>query len=84
MVQERLVRECLSRYRLRTVELPVTFAPLVEAAWWHPSRQLDPGHQWFRALVRQAASLLEDIDPGSVNSPLNHQLTDTLQEQSHE
>ena len=28
MVQERLVRECLDRYRLRIVELPVEFAPL--------------------------------------------------------
>ena len=84
MVQERLVRECLDRYRLRIVELPVEFAPLVEAAWWHPSRQLDPGHQWFRALVRQAASLLEDIDPGSGDSPPDRRSTRTLQEQSHE
>jgi DNA-binding transcriptional LysR family regulator len=82
MVQERLVRECLSRYRLRTVELPVTFAPLVEAAWWHPSRQLDPGHQWFRALVRQAASLLEDIDPGSFTGVPTDQITEPLQESS--
>jgi hypothetical protein len=78
------VRECLDRYRLRIVELPVEFASLHEAAWWHPSRQLDPGHQWFRALVRQAASLLEDIDPGSAHRPLANARHDNLQEQSHE
>ena len=84
MVQERLVRECLDRYRLRIVELPVQFASLHEAAWWHPSRQLDPGHQWFRALVRQAASLLEDIDPGSGDAQMINARHDTFQEQSHE
>jgi DNA-binding transcriptional LysR family regulator len=84
MVQERLVRECLDRYRLRIVDLPVTFAPLVEAAWWHPSRQLDPGHQWFRALVRQAASLLEDIDFGPNTEPATNAFDNPVQEQSHD
>jgi hypothetical protein len=69
---------------LRIVELPVQFASLHEAAWWHPSRQLDPGHQWFRALVRQAASLLEDIDPGSGDAHMINARHDTFQEQSHE
>ena len=65
MVQERLVRECLDRFRLRTVDLPVELPQLVEAAWWHPAREPDPGHQWFRGLLQRAASLLHDIEPGS-------------------
>lgn len=65
MVQERLVKDCLDRFRLRTVTLPVELPKLVEAAWWHPARQPDPGHQWFRGLLQRAASLLHDPKPGS-------------------
>lgn len=33
--------------------------PIVEAMWWHPLNDRDPGHRWLRDLVAQAA---EDLD----------------------
>ncbi|AEE47119.1 LysR family transcriptional regulator [Cellulomonas fimi] len=55
LVQERLVAEMRRGHRLRTVPCPFDVIPLVEALWWHPSQQLEPGHAWLRSVVLEAA-----------------------------
>jgi DNA-binding transcriptional LysR family regulator len=44
---------------LRAIELPVELPAIVEAAWSHPSRRLDPGHRWLRDLVVTEARALD-------------------------
>jgi DNA-binding transcriptional LysR family regulator len=44
---------------LRTVRLPVELPEVIEAAWWHPSRRLDPGHRWLLERLRSAAARLD-------------------------
>lgn len=41
---------------LRRVELPVALPPIIETAWSHPSRQLDPGHHWLLGLLQRVAA----------------------------
>ncbi|MEU9343868.1 LysR family transcriptional regulator [Streptomyces sp. NPDC048278] len=43
---------------LRRIGLPVPMPPLIQAAWWHPSRQLDPGHRWLLDLIADTAATL--------------------------
>ncbi|MGW0712156.1 LysR family transcriptional regulator [Streptomyces sp. NPDC002643] len=43
---------------LRELTLPSSLPPFTEVAWWHPVRQLDPGHSWFvDVLTKQAHAL---------------------------
>ena len=37
------------------VPFPYQLANLVDALWWHPNYDNDPGHRWFRDLMRRAA-----------------------------
>lgn len=48
--------------RFRVLPCPFDVVPLVEAMWWHPVFDQDPGHVWFRSLVAQAASDVHDTD----------------------
>ena len=48
---------------LRQVDLPVALPPIVETAWWHPSRQLDPGHRWLLDLVMSESAALDQPTP---------------------
>lgn len=43
---------------LRRVGLPVVLPPIIETAWWHPSRQLDAGHRWLLDVLQRAAALI--------------------------
>lgn len=57
VLQRRLV-EAVPSGGVRVLPLPFTPVPLVEAAWWHPSRRDDSGHRWLRrCLVDVAAAL---------------------------
>jgi hypothetical protein len=40
--------------------------PLIQAAWWHPSRQLDPGHRWLLGLIGEAAATLPALPEAPV------------------
>jgi DNA-binding transcriptional LysR family regulator len=60
LLPERLARRVQEAADLRVLPLPVDMPPLIEAAWWHPVNDGDPGHQWFRQLLRDAAARLSD------------------------
>ncbi|WP_456824532.1 LysR family transcriptional regulator [Cellulomonas sp. P5_E12] len=59
LVQKRLVPHLLRGHQLRTVPCPLEVIPLVEALWWHPSQQLEPGHTWLRSVILEAAHGLD-------------------------
>ncbi|MEU2349549.1 LysR family transcriptional regulator [Modestobacter sp. NPDC049651] len=46
----------LTAQGLRRVELPAALPPIIETAWSHPSRQLDPGHHWLLGVLQRAAA----------------------------
>jgi DNA-binding transcriptional LysR family regulator len=58
LFHERLAGELAAR-DLRVVELPVELPPILETAWSHPSRQLDPGHRWLLDVVSEAGARLD-------------------------
>ncbi|KHK97440.1 LysR family transcriptional regulator [Microbacterium mangrovi] len=44
---------------VRSVQLPFTPTPIVNALWWHPVHGNDPEHQWMRALFAEAGRIVE-------------------------
>jgi DNA-binding transcriptional LysR family regulator len=54
IIQERLAREIAPAPAFRLIECPFEAVPLTEALWWHPAVEHDPGHAWFRDVVRRA------------------------------
>lgn len=58
MLQQRAAEKLASSGRLRILELPSSPPDLVEALWWHPSREGDPGHRWLQLLFAEAAASL--------------------------
>lgn len=51
-----LIAGDLEAQGLRRVDLPVVLPPIIETAWSHPSRQLDPGHRWLLDMLQRAAA----------------------------
>lgn len=43
---------------LKAMELPFGGEPIEFAVWWHPSRDVDPEHAWFRSLFRLAGRIV--------------------------
>ncbi len=43
---------------LRIVAPPIPLEPISEAFWWHPDRNNDPIHRWFRGQLAIASALL--------------------------
>jgi DNA-binding transcriptional LysR family regulator len=58
MLQRRAADKLAALGPLRVLELPVSPPDLVEALWWHPSREGDPGHRWLQQLFLEAAGTL--------------------------
>ena len=58
LFHERLAGE-LTAHDLRVVGLPLQLPPVIETAWSHPSRQLDPGHRWLVDVVSAASAALD-------------------------
>lgn len=58
MIQERLAQLIAPSSAFRTIECPFEAVPLVEALWWHPALEHDPGHTWFRSTVARAGHRL--------------------------
>jgi DNA-binding transcriptional LysR family regulator len=54
IIQERLARQIAPAPAFRLIECPFEAVPLTEALWWHPAVEHDPGHAWFRDMVRRA------------------------------
>jgi hypothetical protein len=55
-LQRQLATRLRDPERFRMLPCPFEVVPLVEAMWWHPVFEQDPGHIWFRSLVARAAS----------------------------
>ncbi|GAA0906215.1 MULTISPECIES: LysR family transcriptional regulator [Streptomyces violaceusniger group] len=36
---------------IRVLEFPFEVVPLIEAFWWHPVHDADPGHRWLRGVL---------------------------------
>jgi DNA-binding transcriptional LysR family regulator len=62
LLQERLALKMLEIADIEVLILPVVLPPLMEAAWWHPARDSDPGHVWMREVLQQTAA---EIEPDS-------------------
>ncbi|MGH3966875.1 MAG: hypothetical protein ACRDTV_01810, partial [Mycobacterium sp.] len=48
VMQLRLATAIGAAWNLRLVDPPFASAPLIEAFWWHPYYNNDPGHRWLR------------------------------------
>jgi DNA-binding transcriptional LysR family regulator len=64
MIQQRLAHRIAAVDEFRIIACPFEVIPLVEAMWWHPSLEHDPGHIWFRAIVERAGRRIHDELPG--------------------
>lgn len=54
---------------VRTVRCPYPTGELVDALWWHRMQHNDPGHRWFRDLLRRAAESVTPADrPGAAGA----------------
>lgn len=69
ILQERLARKLLASAGVRVVELSTDLPELVEAIWWQPSREFDPGHRWLHDLLVDAAATLQNPVPAVHLSP---------------
>lgn len=57
-IQEKLARHLAGSSAFAIMDCPFEVVPLDEALWWHPTLTSDPGHIWFRGLVRRAGEEL--------------------------
>lgn len=62
-VPERIARRFAQDGKLRIVEPPFEAPLMLEAAWWHPSRDIDPAHRWFVSVLRDVAAELTLSEP---------------------
>jgi hypothetical protein len=63
MIQQRLAHRIAAVDEFRIIACPFEVIPLVEAMWWHPSLEHDPGHIWFRSIVERAGRRIHDELP---------------------
>lgn len=57
-IQARLAKLLASVYPIRIVDLPIELPVLEEMLLWHPRFDRDPGHTWFRGILKHAADAL--------------------------
>jgi DNA-binding transcriptional LysR family regulator len=62
-VPERLARRLSNAAGVMVTDPPFGTVELVEAAWWHPLHNTDPGLTWLRRIVREVAA---SLSPGPV------------------
>jgi DNA-binding transcriptional LysR family regulator len=59
LIPERLGRWLAPVAGCRVAPCPVQLPPDVEACFWHPLAEHDPGHTWFRRQLVEAAKLID-------------------------
>lgn len=57
-IQSRLAEKLARAHPIKIVELPIQLPVLEEVLLWHPRFDRDPGHAWFRGVLKQAAAAL--------------------------
>jgi DNA-binding transcriptional LysR family regulator len=55
LIQARLARQLTPVVPIRILPCPFDVSSLIEALWWHPMYDRDPGHRWLRQLFAEAA-----------------------------
>jgi DNA-binding transcriptional LysR family regulator len=55
LLQRRLAARIPADLGIRVLPCPFEAGPLVEAMWWHPMYQQDPGHTYLRQVMWRAA-----------------------------
>ncbi|MET0417141.1 MAG: LysR family transcriptional regulator [Actinoplanes sp.] len=58
LMQRRLVDLLPLNTGIRALPPPFEAAPLVEAMWWHPMYDADPGHRYLRTVLIRAAGII--------------------------
>jgi len=57
-IQERLADNLAPSSNFVKLECPFEVVQLDETFWWHPTLTTDPGHIWFREVIRRAGTIL--------------------------
>jgi DNA-binding transcriptional LysR family regulator len=65
IVQHTLALRLVERCRLRVLEVPWSMLPLSLTLWWHPNREHDLAHAWFRD---QVAATMASVAGGVGNA----------------
>lgn len=60
LMPERVATLAVATDDLCVVDAPFEMGLLVEAMWWHPMHERDPGHRWLRQVAVRAAQTLGD------------------------
>jgi len=60
LMPERVARLAAATEGVAIVDAPFELGLLVEALWWHPVHERDPGHKWLRQAAVRAAQTLGD------------------------
>lgn len=60
LMPERAATLAVAAADVRIIEAPFEMGLLVEAMWWHPMHERDPGHRWLRQVGVLAAQSLDD------------------------
>ncbi|MEU3010292.1 LysR family transcriptional regulator [Nocardia asteroides] len=55
LVPRRQAHRLCAAADVRIVDIDPAVPGITEAAWWHPMRESDPGHQWLRAMLAEAS-----------------------------
>ena len=63
ILQQRLADILRVSSDIRVLELPAGIPDLIEALWWHPSRNTDPGRRWLQQLLEKVAASLGELRP---------------------
>ncbi|WP_435837879.1 LysR family transcriptional regulator [Streptantibioticus parmotrematis] len=56
LLQEKVAALVAADPAFRVLDCPFDVVPLVEAFWWHPVHDEDPGHRWLRACLREIST----------------------------
>jgi LysR family transcriptional regulator, nod-box dependent transcriptional activator len=64
-MQTRLARKLSASFPLKLVPLPSPLPVLREVMFWPPLFDPDPGHIWFRKLLKQTAASLPALGADS-------------------
>ena len=59
-IQQRLASRLVASSDLAILECPFDVVPVEESFWWHPTLTADPGHIWFRDLIRRAGTIVAE------------------------
>ncbi len=60
IVHGRSLRNALSRYNIKTLQLPIVIPPLMLELMWHPRIESSRSHMWMRTTIHDICTALDD------------------------